>query len=254
LDILGHFGLNLVVVPHWNNAEGGNHDTRYCFMGQSRLAQLETLLPESTPILGLDEHTVLIVDLCRQSCTIQGIGHVTLRRKGREKVYTKADDIPFAQFSGDAIPASDGTSAAAPEKHESESLKTEDTHWTTLHQLEDRIVELLSHNHAEQATHTLLELERHIWNAREEIEEDGGMGAAREVLREIITQFGQHLAARPISHEASIGPMVEALISLRQKFREQRNWEAGDMIRDVLGKANVTVEDTPDGARWHIQN
>jgi peptidase E len=254
LDILGHFGLNLVVIPHWNNAEGGNHDTRYCFMGESRLTQLETLLPESTPILGLDEHTVLIIDFCRQSCAIKGIGHVTLRYKGREQVFTKADDIPLAQISGNAIPEPDKTSAPASEKHGSESLKVEGAHRTTLHQLEDRVVELLSHNHAEQATHTLLELERHIWNAREKIEEDGGMGAAREVFREIITQFGQHLAARPISYEASIGFMVEALISLRQKFRGQRNWEASDMIRDILEKAHVTVEDTPDGARWHIQN
>ena len=254
LDILGHFGLNLVVVPHWNNAEGGNHDTRYCFMGKARLAHLESLLPDSTPILGLDEHTVLIIDLGSQTCTIQGIGQVTLRHKGREQVYTKTDVIPLEQLSENAIAAAGGTKVPAKDKHRSEVPKADDAHWATLHQLEDKVVELLGHNQAEQATHTLLELERHIWNAREKIEEDGGMSAAREVLREIITQFGQHLAARPISYEASIGPMVEALVSLRQKFREQRNWDAGDMIRDVLEKANVIVEDTSDGSRWYIQN
>ncbi|MGD8878300.1 MAG: hypothetical protein PVH75_11130, partial [Syntrophobacterales bacterium] len=31
MNILEHFGFNLVVVPHWNNAEGGTHDTRFCF-------------------------------------------------------------------------------------------------------------------------------------------------------------------------------------------------------------------------------
>ncbi|MGD8293937.1 MAG: hypothetical protein PVF37_19650, partial [Desulfobacterales bacterium] len=36
MDILGQFGFDLVVVPHWNNAEGGTHDTRFCFMGEPR--------------------------------------------------------------------------------------------------------------------------------------------------------------------------------------------------------------------------
>ena len=30
MDILGQFGIDTVVVPHWNNAEGGTHDTRFC--------------------------------------------------------------------------------------------------------------------------------------------------------------------------------------------------------------------------------
>jgi peptidase E len=33
MNILGPLGFDLVVVPHWNNAEGGTHDTRFCFMG-----------------------------------------------------------------------------------------------------------------------------------------------------------------------------------------------------------------------------
>ena len=48
LDILQTFGFNLVVLPHWNNAEGGHHDTRYCFMGAPRLDSLEVQLPEDT--------------------------------------------------------------------------------------------------------------------------------------------------------------------------------------------------------------
>ncbi|MEJ2520234.1 MAG: hypothetical protein P8Y91_07825, partial [Desulfuromonadales bacterium] len=36
MNILGPLGFDLVVVPHWNNAEGGTHDTRFCFMGKPR--------------------------------------------------------------------------------------------------------------------------------------------------------------------------------------------------------------------------
>src|SRR5258708_22449969 len=33
LDLLAATGLNAAVIPHFNNAEGGNHDTRYCYLG-----------------------------------------------------------------------------------------------------------------------------------------------------------------------------------------------------------------------------
>ena len=82
LDILSRFGLNLVVVPHWNNAEGGTHDTRFCFMGEPRFQKLEMLLPEDAMILGIDEHTACIIDFQTQRIDIQGIGNLTIRKKG----------------------------------------------------------------------------------------------------------------------------------------------------------------------------
>jgi cysteinyl-tRNA synthetase len=219
-------------------------------MGQSRLMQLESLLPDATPILGLDEHTVLIIDLHRRSAVIQGVGNVTLRSNGRERVFKKSDEIPLEQLDPNAIEGA----AVAVGTQPLPSPTSENTHWTTLHQLEHKIVESLRRDQAEQATHTLLELECHIWNVRERIEEEGGMGAAREVLRELLAQFGQHLAARPRSYEASIGPMVEVMLELRRRFREQKNWEAADLIRNSLEKADVQVEDTPDdGTRWYLQ-
>ncbi len=254
LDILGHFGLNLVVVPHWNNAEGGNHDTRYCFMGQPRLAQLETLLPDATPILGLDEHTVLMIDLHRRSAAVQGIGNVTLRYRGRERVFQNMEEIPLDRLDSGTFEGAAATGDSRPQELQPAPPQTpDDDHWTTLHKLEHEIIESLRQGRAEQATHTLLELERHIWNVRELIEEEGGMGAAREVLRELLAQFGQHMAARPKSQEASIGPMVEAILELRKTFRKQKNWEAADQIRNSLEKIDVLVEDTPDGTRWHFQ-
>ena len=42
LDVVGAAtGLNVAVVPHWNNAEGGTHDTRFCWQGERRLVMLE---------------------------------------------------------------------------------------------------------------------------------------------------------------------------------------------------------------------
>ena len=63
LDLLSVTGLRAAVVPHYNNAEGGTHDTRYCYMGERRLRMLEELLPEGVDILGVDEHTAAIFDI-----------------------------------------------------------------------------------------------------------------------------------------------------------------------------------------------
>ena len=46
LDLLGAYGLELAIAPHWNNSEGGTaFDTRYCFIGKRRLKEMESLLP-----------------------------------------------------------------------------------------------------------------------------------------------------------------------------------------------------------------
>ncbi len=64
LDLLGRAtGLRAAVVPHYDNAEGGNHDTRFCYMGERRLRMLEALLPEDVFVLGVDSHTALVLDL-----------------------------------------------------------------------------------------------------------------------------------------------------------------------------------------------
>ena len=82
LDVLSALDLDVAVVPHYDNAEGGTHDTRYCFIGERRLVQLERELPTETAILGIDEHTALVVDVAADRATVQGRGAVTLRRHG----------------------------------------------------------------------------------------------------------------------------------------------------------------------------
>ncbi len=34
LDLFGVLGLKVAVIPHYDNAEGGTHDTRFCYLGE----------------------------------------------------------------------------------------------------------------------------------------------------------------------------------------------------------------------------
>ncbi len=78
--------LHTAVVPHFDNAEGGTHDTRFCYLGELRLAQLERELPDDTFVLGVDEHTALVVDLDAGESSVAGLGGVTIRVRGRSSV------------------------------------------------------------------------------------------------------------------------------------------------------------------------
>ena len=87
LDLLGTYGLNITFIPHWNNLEGGNElDTSHCYMGAQRFEQLSNLLEVSTTVVGIDEHTALIINMKEKQCHVVGKGSVTIishRKKPR---------------------------------------------------------------------------------------------------------------------------------------------------------------------------
>lgn len=75
LNVYHALWQDLTVIPHFNNTEGGaNLDTSYCFVGKHRATQLLAQLPPHTPVLGLDEHTALIVDLNSSEQQVRGKG------------------------------------------------------------------------------------------------------------------------------------------------------------------------------------
>ena len=93
LDVLSAVGISAAVIPHWDNAEGAGHDTRYCFLGRRRLEMLEREMPTDVYLLGIDEHTALVVDLGAGRAAVRGRGNVTLRRNGDETVLASGHEF-----------------------------------------------------------------------------------------------------------------------------------------------------------------
>jgi cyanophycinase-like exopeptidase len=98
LDVLATIGINAAVIPHYDNGEGGDHDTRFCFLGETRLLALESQLPDDTFILGIDEHTALMVDLAAAVCFVHGRGGVTVRRAGDSRFIPSGASLPLADL------------------------------------------------------------------------------------------------------------------------------------------------------------
>lgn len=89
VDFFGRFGLNLTIIPHWDNTDGGDElDTSHCYIGANRYRQLLQLLPKKTVVVGVDEHTGLIIDPAAGHCLVRGRGNVTLVRDGAETVFS----------------------------------------------------------------------------------------------------------------------------------------------------------------------
>src|SRR5664279_2285070 len=98
LDLMTALGLQVAIVPHSDNAEGGNHDTRLCYMGERRMTVLEDALPEDVFILGVDGHTALVLDLDARSATVVGLGNVTVRKNGRSTVFPTGSQVSIADL------------------------------------------------------------------------------------------------------------------------------------------------------------
>ena len=99
LNLLGPYGLELAIAPHWNNSEGGTaFDTRYCFIGKRRLKEMESLLPDTASIVGIDENTACVFDLTAKQCEVIGAGRVVLRRRGQEKTFGAGSKFTWEEF------------------------------------------------------------------------------------------------------------------------------------------------------------
>ena len=253
IDILAHFGFNLVVIPHWNNAEGGTHDTRFCYMGEARLRQLESLLPEEVALLGLDEHTACLLDLEKEEAYVKGLGGVTLRRRGIDRVFQKGERFPLEVLRGEDGERQrpikgDGPSATVPAQDRAEGA-LEDS-MQVIEKAFNRGLEKLD---PKEIISALLELEQHIWKSRQDLEFSDGIIRARERFRKLIVSLGVKLESTPRSRTDCLEPLVGELLTLRKKFREEKKYEAADALRQTLEQADIIVEDTRDGSRWRLK-
>jgi hypothetical protein len=115
LDFFASYGLSLVIVPHWNNAEGGAElDTSRCFIGRQRFQVLADELEKETTIVGLDEHTGLIIDLNAELCQVVGKGEVHLINGANEQSFQ--NDTQFSISSlGNFHPLEDFSEGISPD-------------------------------------------------------------------------------------------------------------------------------------------
>jgi cyanophycinase-like exopeptidase len=257
LDLLTPLGLPVAVVPHYDNAEGGNHDTRFCYMGERRLAVLEESLPDDVFILGVDGHTALVLDLDAGAASVLGLGGVTVRKGGRSTVFPAGSEMSIADIVAAArgseavgLPSAASVSAGprvvdpAPG---SAPLREE------VARLEAIFAASLDDCDAPAAVRAILALEETIQSWAHDTDQSDALASARSALRAAIVCLGE-MAVRGSGDPAdAVRPFVDALLEQRLRAREARDWVAADAIRDRLLAAGVELHDTPDGSTWELR-
>ncbi|RME08700.1 MAG: cysteinyl-tRNA synthetase [Anaerolineae bacterium] len=97
LNLLADYGFNLIFVPHWNNSDGGEElDTSCCYLGVARFERLLDLLPDECVVVGIDEHTGLLMDLQAGRCEVVGAGGVTVGRAGKWRTFR--EEFPLQEL------------------------------------------------------------------------------------------------------------------------------------------------------------
>ena len=226
LNLLGvATGLSAAVIPHFNNAEGGTHDTRYCYIGETRIRSLEAQLPSDVFILGIDEHTGVKFDIDSKVATVFGKGSMTVRMNNIEWKVNSGLTVSF-----DEIRAHAGTKLqSAPNIAESViSAKY--------------VQQMLDAGKVNDAVEALLDLDK--------VERDID---TRAQVHALVTRLGELAASPKVDLESVVGPYIEALLAARNSAREKGDWNEADAIRDRLVELKVSIKDTKDGSTWQIQ-
>jgi len=254
LNILGQLGLELVVIPHWNNAEGGNHDTRFCYMGEKRFLALEAKLPPGTTILGLDEHTACILDFSSREAVVEGLGQVTIRRGGVEYRLARGDKVNFERLldSSAGQEAAAGAAGSASILFSESIAEPEAPFWERMHEIERAFHRSLEQNDTAAITTQLLETDRLLWQAQLDLENPEFVSQGRELYREMIVLAGTGMNRATNIIPRKFKDLVNELIKIREHYRREKRWSEADQIRSTLQSAGVILEDTHDGPKWHI--
>jgi hypothetical protein len=260
LNILGNLGLEMVVIPHWNNAEGGNHDTRFCYMGEKRFTALEAMLPPGATILGIDEHTVCILDFAVQTATIEGLGQVTVRQGSSEFCFSKGDRIPFRLLKGDFVSSGQDLITAETKSMDSctplpgmmKIKQSEPAFWQRMHAIEDNFQGALKDQNVMVMITEILEVDRFLWQAQLDLENPEFISQGREIFREMIVLAGTAITELTAFAPDQLKRVVAALVGLREEFRDAKRWEEADRIRNILHDAGIILEDQETGPRWTI--
>lgn len=201
LDVLGSLGLPCVVIPHFDNNEGGNYDTRFCYLGKRRLRILEDSLAD-VATLGIDEHTAVIINFDSETLSVHGRGNAYWRQLGVERVLVNGETVPLVELQRQPVlsrvtnpEVSIGDSASAVNQLAALVLKAGPESLDALARLTE-------------------------------------------------------IATRSSATHLDPTPLIDGVLGVRRKARQQGHYELADHLRHVLNEFGVDVDDGPEGSTW----
>jgi hypothetical protein len=258
LDILATIGINAALIPHYDNTEGANHDTRFCYLGEARLQMFESLLDADTYVLGVDEHTGLIIDIDAATATVVGNSNVTIRLRSESFVYPTGSVIPLSLLqtptsllNGSGDMSSSLSITPVPTATNTPALQANSLDAA----LADSILQFdqaMQQRDALSAVRAVLALEQAMQDWSIDTLQSDVLVRARATLRSMISQLGDAAVGGVKDPREVVAPFVEAMLSVRATVRAEKRFDLSDIIRDVFASLNIEVRDTPAGVEWSL--
>jgi cyanophycinase-like exopeptidase len=256
-DLFWNDGLDLlrqivnkpvIVIPHFDNKEGGSHDTRYCYMGKSRLDKLETQLTDDHIILGVDEHTAVCFDLDEETFVVLGKGGVTLKQFEKSKYFKSDEVVGFDVFnmtnSGNTrVEQTRLNVSEVPVIAETRSLSEEIIFY------ESQIRRAKSEDDLIEIARLVLELEALLYEWRNDPTQSDEVDKLRAFLRSAISEMPRWVTNGGKNKDRE-EPLINLLVDLRSTLRQLNCWNEADKIREVLLAIGLEIRDEPNGTRW----
>jgi cyanophycinase-like exopeptidase len=245
LDLLGQIGVHCAVIPHYNNHEGGTHDTRFCYMGEPRLRLLESMLPDNVLILGIDEYTACIIDIDAESVTVRGRGGVTVRRRGVEQVWRRTT-FPLRELQIVAgAPAPATVVGPGSERPDASPPRAR----TPLRRGDDA----LGRPGVDEVVTAILQRENALEAWVAQVAGSVERQRVQAEMRHMVVGLGEriHNGGRGDARQ-QVAPLVDVLLSLRGAARRERRFEDADRLRAILAQCGVEVQDTASGTAWSL--
>jgi cyanophycinase-like exopeptidase len=261
LDVLAPVGLRAAVIPHYDNAEGGTHDTRFCYLGERRLAVMERQLPADAAVLGVDEHTAIIFDLIAGTAEVRGRGGLTIRKDGASTVLSAPAILPISDLRAmirtgahavpSAVPSAPRPGQREPDQREPDApLPLPDV----VERAERMFEAALAEGDGKALIMIILDLEYAVHEWAADTDEDQGTEQARTVLRGMIGRLEEVVTDGLRDPLDNLRPAVEPLLELRSALRAQGRYSESDAIRAALAAIGVQIADGADGTQWTLDS
>jgi hypothetical protein len=220
LNLLGELGLDLAVVPHYDDNSGGeNYDSRFCYMGARRFDVLQSCLPADVAILGIDAYTAICFDPNTRQATVSGQGGVTLIGEGGSRRFDAGSTVPFEAFKSSA---------------------------RDVVQTFDPATQVSGYAFAD----TDAESDGPLADLTAAITSNTSMTGNEKI--DLLAKL-QALGEAPGGSTETEDQLVDLVLELRQGLREAKRFDLADKARDALQDSGFEIQDHPDGARWSRQ-
>ena len=263
LDLLTVHGLDAVVIPHFDNSEGGNHDTRFCYLGEQRLIVMEAQLPEGRWVLGVDEHTALTLDFDADRFAVTGKGGVTVRRGGKQWVYPtgssgEIDELREGDMKRSTLAVGHVAGAGTDNEHDGAQGDFADGESVTAGVLETarsaavRVAASIAVGDVSSVVSDIVAVEEVLEEWKGDTSTTNERERARQILHGLVVQLGEVAVGGTRDLATLVSPIVDVALAARVAARERKDYAASDTIREALVSAGVEVKDTPQGAQWTL--